>query len=164
MISYIILLGLLVMSRWLTQFFAKFFFPIYPPKRVVMYHMTSRTAAKRILQEGFDPRKAKTYSFGRGINVSSKIEDVLRYAPDDQACIIFCMVTYHRAMMNESDDTQMIHEVLEDGTEVWYSKPKYMDPPPGYDALCCDDIFVLPSSWQVIPMFFLQCQPLLKNN
>ena len=74
------------------------------------------------------------------------------------------MVTYHQAMPNESDVRQMIHEVREDGDEVWYSKPKYMDPPPGYDALCCDDIYVLPSSWQVIPMFMISCQPLLKNN
>lgn len=145
--------------------FAKFFFPIYPAKRVVMYHMTSKKAAMKIMQDGFDPKRARSKAFGAGINVSSEIMEVLRYAPEgDDPCIIFCMVTYHRAMPNESDVTQMIHEVREDGTEIWYSKPKYMDPPPGYDALCCDDIYVLPSSWQVIPMFMIPCQLLLKND
>ena len=165
MVSYIILFGLLVMSRWLIQFFATFFFPIYPLKRVIMYHMTSKKAAMKIMQDGFDPKRARSKAFGAGINVSSEIMEVLRYAPEcDDPCIIFCMVTYHRAMLNESDVTQMIHEVREDGTEVWYSKPKYMDPPAGYDALCCDDIYVLPSSWQVIPMFMIPCQLLLKND
>jgi hypothetical protein len=96
--------------------------------------------------------------------VSFEIREVIKYAPDNQPCIIVCMVTYHRAMPNESDVTQMIHEVRQDGTQDWYSKPKYMHPPPGYDALCYHDIYVLPSSWQVIPMFMISCQPLLKNN
>lgn len=141
-----------------------FFFPIYPLKRVIMYHMTSKNAAMKIMKYGFDPKRARSKAFGAGINVSSQIMEVLRYASDDHPCIIFCMVKYHRAMPNESDVTQMIHEVREDGTEIWYSKPKYMYPPPGYDALCYDDIYVLPSSWQVIPMFMIPCQLLLKND
>jgi hypothetical protein len=141
------------------------FFKVTLPKRVIMYHMTSRKAAMKIMQHGFDPKKARSKAFGAGINVSSEIMEVLRYAPEgNDPCIIFCMVTYHRAMPNESDVTQMIHEVSEDGTEIWYSKPKYMDPPPGYDALCCDDIYVLPSSWQVIPMLMIPYQLLLKND
>ena len=141
-----------------------FFFPTYTPKRVIMYHMTSRNAAIKIIQDGFDTKRARSKAFGAGINVSCEIMEVLRYAPDDNPCIIFCMITYHRAMPNESDCAQMIHEVLEDGTEEWFSKPKYMHPPPGYDALYCDDIYVLPSSWQVIPLFMISCQQLLKNN
>ena len=120
MVSYIILLGLLVMSRWLIQFFATFFFPINHPTRVIMYHMTSRKSAMEIIRDGFDPKRARTKAFGAGINVSSEFNEVLRYAPDDEHCIIFCMVTYRRAMPNESDITQMIHEVCDDGAELWY--------------------------------------------
>jgi hypothetical protein len=145
-------------------YFAKFFFPVYPPKRVIMYHMTSRNAATKIMQDGFDPNRARSKAFGSGINVSSEFMHVLQYSPDNHPCIIFCMATYHQAMLNESDIHQLIHEVLEDGTEISYSKPKYMDPPPGYDALCYDNIYVFPSSWQVIPMFMISCQLLLKNN
>jgi hypothetical protein len=164
MFSYIISLVVLVVSRWLIPNFATFFFPIHPPKRVIMYHMTSRKSAMEIMWDGFDPKRARTKAFGAGINVSSELKEVLQYAPDDEPCIIFCMVTYHRAMPNESDGTQMIHEVSKDGAEVWYSKPKYMDPPPGYDALCCDDVYVFPSSEQVIPIFFIPCQKLLIAN
>ena len=138
--------------------FAKFFFPIYPPKRVVMYHMTSKKAAMKIMQDGFDPKRARTTA------LALKIMEVLQYAPDDDPCIIFCMVTYRRGKPNESDVTQMIHEVCEDGAELWYSKPTYMHPPPGYDALCCDDIYVFPSSEQVIPMFFIPFQERLITN
>ena len=135
------------------------------PKRVIMYHMTSRKAAMKIMQDGFDPKRARSKAFGEGINVSSEMNEVLQYAPkDDVPCIIFCMVTYHRAIPNDSDCKQMIHEVSEDGTEAWFSKPKYMHPPPGYDALCYDDIYVFPLSEQVIPMFMVSCQSLLKNN
>ena len=145
--------------------FATFFFPINPPKRVIMYHMTSKESAMEIMRGGFDPKRARSKAFGEGISVSSEIMEVLRYAPEGiNPCIIFCMVTYCRAMPNESDVTQMIHEVCEDGAEVWYSKPTYMHPPPGYDALCCDDIYVFPSSEQVIPIFMIPFQPLLKNN
>ena len=136
-----------------------------PPKQVVMYHMTTRESAIKIMQGGFDPRKARSKAFGEGINVSSKMKEVLQYAPkDDVPCIIFCMVTYHRAIPNDSDCKQMIHEVSKDGNEAWFSKPKYMHPPPGYDALCYDDIYVFPLSEQVIPMFMVSCQSLLKNN
>ena len=54
--------------------------------------------------------------------------------------------------------------VREDGAKLWYSKPTYMHPPQGYDALCCDDIYVFPSSEQVIPIFFIPCQKLLTAN
>ena len=116
------------------------------------------------VSNGFDPKRARTKAFGAGINVSSEFNEVLRYAPDDEPCIIFCIVTYHRAMLNESDVTQMIHEVREDGAEVWYSKPTYMHPPWGYNVLCCDKIWVFPSSEQVIPIFFIPCQKLLPAN
>lgn len=164
MFSYIISLGMLTVSRWLIPIFATFFFPIDPPKRVIMYHMTSRKSAMEIKRDGFDLKRARTKALGAGINVSSEFNEVLRYAPDDEPCIIFCMVTYRRAMPNESDVTQMVHEVCEDGAELWYSKPTYMHPPPGYDALCCDDIYVFPSSEQVIPIFFIPCQKLLTAN
>ena len=155
---------MLAVSRRLIPIFAKFFFPIHPPKRVIMYHMTSKKAALNIMKHGFDPKRARIKAFGDGINVSSEFNEVLRYAHDDEPCIIFCMVTYHRAMSNESDVTQMIHEVREDGAKLWYSKPTYMHPPQGYDALCCDDIYVFPSSEQVIPIFFIPCQKLLTAN
>jgi hypothetical protein len=164
MFSFIISLVMLVVSRWLIPIFAKFFFPIDPPKRAIMYHITSRKSAMEIMRDGFDPKRAKTKAFGAGINVSSEFNEVLRYAPDDEPCIIFCIVTYHRAMLNESDVTQMIHEVCEDGAEVWYSKPTYMHPPWGYNVLCCDKIWVFPSSEQVIPIFFIPCQKLLPAN
>ena len=145
--------------------FAKFFFPIYPPKRVIMYHMTSTKSAMKIMQVGFDPKRARSKAFGAGINVSSEIMEVLRYAPEGiNPCIIFCMVTYCRAMPNESDVTQMIHEVCEDGAEVWYSKPTYMHPPWGYNVLRSGKIWVFPSSEQVIPIFFIRCQKLLPAN
>jgi hypothetical protein len=155
---------MLAVSMWLIPIFATFLFPINPPKRVIMYHMTSRKSAQNIMKHGFDPKRARTKAFGAGINVSSEFNEVLRYAPDDEPCIIFCIVTYHRGKPNESDVTQMIHEVCEDGAEVWYSKPTYMHPPPGFDALYCDDIYVFPSSAQVIPIFFIQCQKLLPAN
>lgn len=158
MFSYIISLVMLAVN------IATFFFPINPPKRVIMYHMTSRKSAQNIMKHGFDPKRARTKAFGAGINVSSEFSEVLRYAPDDEPCIIFCMVTYHRGKPNESDVTQMIHEVCEDGAEVWYSKPTYMHPPPRYDALFCDDIYVFPSSAQVIPIFFIPYQKLLPAN
>lgn len=164
MFYYIISLGMLTVSRWLIPIFATFFFPIDPPKRVIMYHMTSRKSAMKIMWDGFDLKRARTKALGAGINVSSEFNEVLRYAPDDEPCIIFCMVTYRRAMSNESDVTQMVHEVSEDSAELWYSKPMHMHPPPGYDALCCDDIYVLPSSEQVIPIFFIPCQKLLTAN
>ena len=155
---------MLAVSRRLIPISATFFFPINSPKRVIMYHMTSRKSAQNIMKHGFDPKRARTKAFGAGINVSSKFNEVLRYAPDDEPCIIFCIVTYRRALLNEPDVTQMIHEVCEDGAELWYSKPTYMHPPPGYDALFCDDIYVFPSSAQVIPIFFIPCQKLLSAN
>lgn len=127
-----------------------------------MFHMTSLSSALRIMKHGFDPLKARTKAFGNGINVSANFLDVLQYAPDD-ACIIVCIVRYTLAMPNESDCTQMIHEVFDDGSEAFYSKPKYMYPPEGYDALYADDIYIFPSSEQVIPFFLIRCQNLLKN-
>jgi hypothetical protein len=129
----------------------------------VMFHMTSFSSALRIMKDGFDPSKARTKAFGHGINVSADLMEVLRYAPDNDACIIVCIVRYTRAMPNESDCTQMIHEVYDDGSEVFYTKPKYMYPPEGYDALCYDDIYIFPSSEQVVPFFIIRCPNLLKN-
>jgi hypothetical protein len=51
---------MLVVSRRLIPFFATFFFPIDPPKRVIMYHMTSRKSAMGIMRDGFDPKRART--------------------------------------------------------------------------------------------------------
>jgi hypothetical protein len=82
MFSYIISLGMLTVSRWLIPIFATFFFPIDPPKRVIMYHMTSRKSAMKIMWDGFDLKRARTKALGAGINVSSEFNEVLRYAPD----------------------------------------------------------------------------------
>jgi len=123
----------------------------------IMYHMTSLQSASTIMKDGFDPSKARSKAFGYGINVSTELEEVLRYAPDHEACILFCIARYTRAMPNDSDCTQMVHEVCNDGRKVSYSKPKYMYPPLGYD------IYVFPSSEQVVPLFLIRCPNLLKN-
>jgi hypothetical protein len=39
-------------------------FKNYPPKKVIMYHMTTRESAMKIMQGGFDPRKARSKAFG----------------------------------------------------------------------------------------------------
>ncbi len=71
------------------------------------------------MKDGFDPSKARTKALGHGINVSADLIELLRYATNHDACI----VRYTCA------STQMIHEVYDDGSEVFYTKQKYMYPP-----------------------------------
>lgn len=92
----------------------------------VHFHMTSLQSASTIMKDGFDPSRARSKAFGHGINMSTEFEEVHRYAPDDEACIIFCIARYTRAMPNESDCTQMVHEVCDDGSKVSYSNSTWV--------------------------------------
>ena len=79
--------------------------------------MTSLQSASTIMKDGFDLSKARSKAFGHGINVSTELEDVRRYAPDDEACILFCIARYTRAM---------VHEVCDDGSKVSYSNSTWV--------------------------------------
>lgn len=127
----------------LTQFHA------YKAKHMeVMYHNTSKASAISILKNGFDPSKSRSKAFGAGVNFSTNVEDVYTYASKTNNYIIVSLVKYNK----KKENTTNIHDmVIEE--DFGYSKPKYMHPPKGYNALYIDDIHVIPRSEQIYPMY-----------
>ncbi len=117
-----------------------------------MYHITTKENAVNILKTGFDPVKSRTKAFGEGVNFSNSIEHVLTYKTKTNNYIIVSLVKYNKKKLNSSDVQNPIIGENELG-KFGYSKPKYMHPPKGYDALYAGDIFVIPNKNQIYPMY-----------
>jgi len=124
-------------------------FHAYNAKHVeVMYHMTSKENAINIMKHGFDPSKSLQKAFGAGVNFSTEVEEVYRYASKTNNYIIVSLVKYNKKKLNSSNIDEMVIE-----GDFGYSKPKYMHPPKGYNALYAHDIYVIPTSEQIYPMY-----------
>jgi len=124
-------------------------FHTYKAKHMeVMYHNTSKANAISILKNGFNPSKSRMKAFGAGVNFSTKVEDVYTYASKTNNYIIVSLVKYNKKKLNSSNPNEMVME-----EDFGYSKPTYMHPPKGYNALHVDDIYVIPTSEQIYPMY-----------
>jgi hypothetical protein len=115
----------------------------------VMYHNTSKANAISILKNGFDPSKSRMKAFGAGVNFSTILEEVYRYNFAKTNYIIVSLVKYNKKKLNSSNPDDMVMEE----EDFAYSKPTYMHPPKGYNALFYKDIHVIPTSEQIYPMY-----------
>jgi len=123
-------------------------FENYPAKNIYqMFHLTNLQNAKRILSEGFNPNLAKTGAFGLGINLSTTIEDLEIYSNNKNNILLTCLVKYNKKRENFSNVTNK-NFFQKHG----YTKPKFIKPPEGYDALFSENIYVIPHKEQVYPM------------
>ncbi len=118
-----------------------------------MFHITTKENAEKILKEGFDPTRSRTKAFGEGVNFSNNLEELSTYQTKKVNCIIVSLVKYNKKKLNTSDIYNPVIGKNEFG-KFGYSKPKYMHPPKGYDALYSGDyIYVIPNKDQIYPMY-----------
>jgi hypothetical protein len=118
-------------------------------KYKIMYHITSSENAKKILQNGFDISKSRTFAFGKGINLTSNINYLKNYYNEKNNTIILCIVKYNKLKQNFSDVKNKEYLV-----KYGYTKPKYMSVPKGFDGFYADNsnIYVLKSKKLVHPL------------
>ncbi len=101
----------------------------------IMYHITSSKNAKSILKNGFDLTLSKSFAFGRGVNLTPAIDHLKEYYSNQKNTVIVCMVKYNKLKYNSpyyndffSEESKAYFKKHE------YSRPKYMNIPPGYDG------------------------------
>lgn len=113
----------------------------------VMYHITTNSNAKNIIKNGFDTSKAQCNAFGKGINLTDKLEDLKNYHDKTHTVVILCLVRYNKLLLNISTKKRV---TCNTGS---YSKPKYMNVPTGYDGFSTTgSIFVIKNKRNVHPL------------
>lgn len=125
----------------------------YQAKNIeIMYHITTLENGKKIMKEGFDPTKSRTKAFGEGVNFTNNLDEVYTYKTKLNNFVIISLVKYNKKKLNSSNIENMVMGENEYG-KFGYSKPKYMHPPKGYDALYSGNIFVIPNKNQIYPIY-----------
>jgi hypothetical protein len=111
------------------------------------YHTTSCAAARSIAENGFDPSRARSVAFGRGVNLGTSTEQALLYASAaGTTCTLVCAVAVGRSHANRS----MVREGDAGGDTV----PLHMHPRPGFDSMhgARGRILVVPDPARVLPL------------
>ena len=117
---------------------------------LTMYHITTKDNAINILENGFDINLSKRGAFGKGINLTTDIYHLRNYYSEnneDDNYIVVCKVKFYKKMLNTSGPERM--------SDGYTTKPKFENPPEGYDALYGSgpEIYVIPNSEQVNPLY-----------
>jgi len=127
------------------------------PHEQHLFHMTDYPNAERIVNSGFQVFCAKALSFGKGIYLANTAKETLKYGESFQSpTIIITQVCIGKAHPNSSDITKIVYSP--DGYA--YSKPRFLKPRRGYDAMHSNDleksIWVIPSAARVYPSYVLR--------
>ena len=111
-----------------------------------MFHLTNLQNAKKILTEGFNPQLSKVGAFGLGINLSTTIEDLEHYFDENNNILLTCLVKFNKKKENFSKRNKNYWN------KYHSTKPNFITPPPGFDALFSENIYVIPKKEQVYPI------------
>jgi len=122
-------------------------FENYQAKNIYqMFHLTNLQNARKILSNGFNPQLSKRGAFGIGINLSTTIEDLNPYFDETNNILLTCLVKFNKKKENFSRKNKNYWN------KFGSTKPNFITPPPGYDALFNDNIYVIPNKEQVFPL------------
>lgn len=126
-----------------------------------MFHLTDTQSAKLIRANGFNPQLSFYKAFGKGVNLCTKMDGVIKYkrmrkSDSKKVSIFITKVLVGRSHGNSSDDS----DIVRDSNGASYSRPKHMMPKKGYDCMYSLDpykeIWIVPSKRRVIPVAEIQ--------
>ena len=124
----------------------------------LLFHVTRESASKKIKNEGFCVNLVRNLAFGKGVNLYSSVKSVYehleRYTVGERFVIFVCQTIIGAAHENSSDLKQIVFR-----NGAGFSKPRYLRPKPGYDAMYSNDaehsIWVIPSKKRVYPSYLV---------
>lgn len=116
---------------------------------ITLYHATTKSAARSIIQNGFDISRSKRNAFGRGANFATNPKYLTHYK---KSTIITCLVRYNKKIPNPPFKFTSHIEQQKYIAKHGHTKPTYMSPPPNSDLLYYNNIYVVPNSVQILPI------------
>lgn len=133
------------------------------PRIHIMFHLTDTKSARKIMKEGFKVQKSFYKAFGKGINLCPNILDILKYkrmraSGSGKVSILISKVLIGKAHGNYSD----VQKIIEEVNGASYSKPKFMRPRNGFDAMYSlkpnKQIYIIPCGERVLPIGLIEVQ------
>ena len=122
----------------------------------ILYRISSVENALNIVENGFNSKYSKLRAFGKGINLTSTIDDLLYYVNmkknnNNNFAIIVCKVVISKTHINDpaNNNNKIFHN------KYGYSKPTYMGIKKGFNAMhnSYKIIWVIPSGKRIYPKY-----------